>query len=135
MRAYEAAEAALEHAARARAAGRARRAGSGVSRERTCANRIAEVDNASKLIADSVGTVKTGIAQNQHELALLDEAPLNAPSSSRSSACARRRSRRWQPRAMRSKRTETQLRETEQARLATEQNLEPAARAHRGGAG
>jgi chromosome segregation protein len=91
---------------------------------KTCAIKIAEVDNAIKLIVDNVNTVRTSIAQNEQELGGLDEAPLNAEleqvmtlRSQKEHALAAARDR--------LESMETELRQTEQERLATEQNLNP----------
>ncbi|HEV7820346.1 MAG TPA: hypothetical protein VGO84_04145, partial [Burkholderiales bacterium] len=74
LKSYEAAEAALEQQRQlVQQAGR--EAQESAFHVKTCANKIIEVENASKLIADSVATINTGIAQNRHELELLDEAP------------------------------------------------------------
>jgi chromosome segregation protein len=91
---------------------------------KTCANKIAEVENAIKLIADSVGTVKTGIAEREQELVPLDEAPLNAELEQ---IIAVRAHKEQVLAAARDalEATETALRETEQERLAIEQNLHP----------
>jgi chromosome segregation ATPase len=45
---------------------------------KTCANKIAEIDNAIKLIDDNLNAVRTGLSQREEDLAGLDETPLNA---------------------------------------------------------
>ncbi len=91
---------------------------------KTCANKIAEMDNAIKLIADSVGTVKTAIAQNEHDLAQLDESPLTTELEQIIGVRAQKEqvlaTARDELEA-----NETTLRETEQERLTVEQNLNP----------
>ena len=91
---------------------------------KTCANKIAEIENAIKLVADSVGTVRTGIAEREQELAPLDEAPLNAELEE---IIAVRAQKEQVLAAARDalEATETALRETEQERLTIEQNLNP----------
>ncbi len=91
---------------------------------KTCANKIAEVENAIKLIADSVGTVKTGIARHEQELGLLDEAPLTTEleqiigvRTQKEQVLAAARD------ALAA--TETALRETEHERGTVELNLNP----------
>ena len=121
--AYEAAEAALEQQ-RQLVQQAERAAQESAFHVKTCANKIAEVENASKLIADSVGTVKTGIAQNQHELELLDEAPLTTELEQIIGVRAQKEQVLAAARdALEA--TETTLRETEQERLTIEQNLGP----------
>ena len=90
----------------------------------TCANKIAELDNAIKLVEDNVNIVQAGIARHAEELRGLDEAPLNAEleqviqvRAQKEQALAAARD------ALEA--TETALRETEQERLAIEQNLNP----------
>lgn len=91
---------------------------------KTCANKIAEMDNAIKLIADSVGTVRTAIEQNEQELAQLDESPLTAELEQIIGVRAQKEqvlaTARDELEA-----NETTLRETEQERLTVEQNLNP----------
>jgi chromosome segregation protein len=91
---------------------------------KTCVNKIAEVDNAIKLVDDNVGTVRTGIAGHERELGGLDEAPLNAQLEEIITV------RVGKEQALGAARdalegTETALRETEQERATLEQNLDP----------
>ena len=91
---------------------------------KTCLAKIVELDNAIKLIADNVNTVRDGIAQHEQELAGLDETPLNAELEQIMTL----RSRKEQ--ALAAARdslaaTETAQREGEQQRLTIEQNLGP----------
>ena len=91
---------------------------------KTCSNKIAEVNNAIKLVEDNIGTVNAGIARQAEELGSLDEAPLNRElerilevRTGKEQALAGARDT--------LETTETALRETEHERLAIEQNLEP----------
>jgi chromosome segregation protein len=120
---YAAAEAALEQ--QRQAMQRAERAAQeSAFHVKTCANKIAEIENAIKLIAASVGTVKTGIAQHEHELGLLNEAPLTAELEQIIGVRAHKEQVLAAARdALEA--TETALRETEQERGAIEQNLNP----------
>ena len=91
---------------------------------KTCANKIGEVDNAVKLIVDNVNAVKIGIAQHAQELVGLDAAPLNAELEQVMAL------RSQKERALAAARDaleamEAELRQTEQARLTIEQNLNP----------
>jgi len=91
---------------------------------KTCANKIGEVDNAIKLIVDNVNGVKIGIAQHAQELVGLDAAPLNAELEQIMEL------RSQKERALAAARDaleamEAELRQTEQARLTIEQNLNP----------
>ena len=91
---------------------------------KTCANKIAEVENAINLIDVNVVSVKNGIAQHGQELGVLDEAPLNAELEE---VIAVRAQKEQALAAARDalEATETELRETEQERLTIEQNLNP----------
>ncbi len=91
---------------------------------KTCANKIAEIDNAIKLIDDNLNAVRTGLSQREEDLAGLDETPLNAELEQ---VIAVRTHKEQALAAARDilELTETELRQTEQARLATEQNLNP----------
>ncbi len=91
---------------------------------KTCVNKIAEVENAIRLVDANVGTVRTGIARQEQELGGLDEAPLNvgleviiAVRTQKERALAAARDT--------LEATETALRETEHERLTIEQNLDP----------
>ena len=76
------------------------------------------------MIADTVATEKTGIAQQEHELGLLDEAPLTQELEQIIGVRAQKEQVLAAARdALEA--TETSLRETEQERLAIEQNLNP----------
>jgi len=91
---------------------------------KTCANKIAEVDNAIKLIVENVNTVRSSIARNEQELSGFDEAPLNVELENLLAL------RSQKERALATARDmlealETELRQTEQQRLAIEQNLNP----------
>ncbi len=91
---------------------------------KTCANKIAEIGNAQRLIAGNVDTVRTGIARHTQELAGLDEAPLNAELEL---VMAVRREKEQALAAARDalEATEAELRRGEQERLTIEQNLNP----------
>ncbi len=91
---------------------------------KTCANKIAEVDNAIKLIVDNVSAVRAGLAQHEQELGGLDEAPLNAELEQ----VMVLRNQKEQALAVARdtlEATQTELRQTEQERLTIEQNLNP----------
>ncbi len=91
---------------------------------KTCVNKIAEVDNAIKLIDDNVGTVRTSIVRHEEELGGLDETPLAVELEQ---VIAVRVNKEQSLAAARDalEATETSLRETEQERLTIEQNLDP----------
>ncbi|MBI4190546.1 MAG: chromosome segregation protein SMC [Betaproteobacteria bacterium] len=91
---------------------------------KTCTAKIAEVDNAIKLIVDNVNMVRTGIAQHEQELGGLDDAPLNVELGQ---VMALRSQKEQALAAARGvlEATETALRQTEQDRLTIEQNLNP----------
>jgi chromosome segregation protein len=91
---------------------------------KTCANKITEIDNAIKLIVDNVNMVQTGIAQHERELGGLDEAPLSAALEQ---VMAQRSQKEHALAAARDRleALETELRQTEQRRLALEQSLNP----------
>ena len=91
---------------------------------KTCVNKIAEVQNAIKLVEDNVSIVKAGIARHTEELGGLDEGPLNIELEQIVSVRTQKEQVLAAARdALES--TDTALRETEQERLAIEQNLEP----------
>jgi chromosome segregation protein len=91
---------------------------------KTCTNKIAEVENAIKLVAERVSAVRTGITEREQELAPLDETPLNTELEQ---IIAVRAQKEQVLAAARDalEATETSLRETEQQRLTIEQNLNP----------
>ena len=91
---------------------------------KTCANKIAEVDNALKLIVDNVNAVQTGIAQHERELGALDEAPLNA-GLEQVMVVRNRKEQALAAARDALEATETGLRQTGQERLTIEQNLNP----------
>jgi chromosome segregation protein len=91
---------------------------------KTCVNKIAEIDNAMRLVRENVSTLLAGIARHEKELGELDETPLTAElervlqirtQKEQSVAAARD--------ALEG--AETALRQTEQDRLLIEQGLEP----------
>ena len=91
---------------------------------KTCANKIAEIDNAMRLVRENVGAVQTGIVKHEAELAELDEAPLTVEldrvlqiRTQKEQAVAGARD------ALEA--AETALRQTEQDRLLIEQGLNP----------
>ncbi|MEO7726951.1 MAG: chromosome segregation protein SMC, partial [Burkholderiales bacterium] len=120
---YAAAEAALDQQ-RATVQQAERAAQESAFHLKTCTAKIAEVDNAIELVAANVSTVKTGIAHHEQELGVLDEAPLN---SELEQVITVRTQKEQVLAAARDglEATETTLRETEQARLMIEQNLNP----------
>lgn len=91
---------------------------------KTCVNKIAEIDNAMRLVRENIELVQTGIAKHEAELSELDETPLTAElervltiRTQKEQAVAAARD------ALES--AETELRQTEQDRLLIEQGLEP----------
>ncbi len=91
---------------------------------KTCSNKIAEIDNAMRLVRENVGTVQAGISKHEAELAELDETPLTAEldrvlqiRTQKEQAVAAARD------ALEA--AETALRQTEQDRLVIEQGLNP----------
>jgi chromosome segregation protein len=91
---------------------------------KTCVNKIAEIGNAIKLVEDNVAAVNAGIARHEEELRGLDETPLN---SELEKIIQVRTQKEHALAAARDllEATDTTLRETEQERLAIEQNLNP----------
>ncbi len=89
---------------------------------KSCIAKIDELDNAITMIAGNVETIRSGIAQHEHELLGFDDAPLNAQLEVALSV------REEKQRALEAARDaleaiEIDLRKTEQQRLVSEQNL------------
>jgi len=91
---------------------------------KTCVNKIAEIDNAIRLVRENLSTVQTGIVKHETELAELNETPLTAElarvleiRTQKEQAVAAARD------LLES--AETALRQTEQERLSIEQGLDP----------
>ena len=91
---------------------------------KTCSNKIAEIDNAMRLVRENVATVEGGIGRDEAELWELDEAPLTTEldrilqiRTQKEQAVAAARDALEE--------AETTLRQTEQDRLLIEQGLEP----------
>ena len=91
---------------------------------KTCANKIAEIDNAMRLVRENTGAIEAGISRQQAELAELDETPLTVDldrvlqiRTQKEQAVAAARD------ALEA--AETALRQTEQDRLLIEQGLNP----------
>jgi len=90
----------------------------------TCRNKIDEFGNTIALIVANIATINTGVVQQQRELALLDETPLNAELER---VIAARGAQEQLLAAARDAVTavETALREGEQERLTIERGMEP----------
>ena len=91
---------------------------------KTCTNKIAEIDNAIRLVRENVGKVQEGIAQHESESLELDETPLTVEldrvleiRTQKEQAVAAARDE--------LESAETALRQTEQERLMIEQGLDP----------
>ncbi len=121
--AHAAAEAAL--AAQRQAVAQADRSAQEASFHlKTCVNKIAEIDNAMRLVRENLATVQTALGKHEAELAELDETPLTTElarvleiRTQKEQLVAAARD------ALES--AETALRQTEQERLLIEQGLDP----------
>ena len=91
---------------------------------KTCANKIAEIDNAMRLVRENLAAVQGGIAKHEAELGELDEMPLTAELAR---VLAIRTQKEQAVAAARDalEAAETALRQTEQDRLLIEQGLDP----------
>ncbi len=91
---------------------------------KTCANKIAEIDNAMRLVRENLATVQTGLARHEAELAELDETPLTTELAR---VLEIRTQKEQLVAAARDalEAAETALRQTEQERLMIEQGLDP----------
>ncbi|MCC7184516.1 MAG: chromosome segregation protein SMC, partial [Rhodocyclaceae bacterium] len=123
LTAYAGADAALEQQRQAIALAE-RNAQEASFHLKTCVNKIAEIDNAMRLVRENVGTLQAGIARHEAERADLDETPLTVEldrvlqirtQKELSVASARD--------ALEA--AETALRQTEQDRLLIEPGLDP----------